>query len=134
MGHFVNSNYTKETIVEDWEMRGKRGQVFIVSVLGIVVMLLTVSSLLISTSISQLNLPKTEFREGVTQIYFGSRAAVAIGLAEQTKRLSQEAKESLYQNYTTLDELEGSEKIGLNLVSQWQKDTMRNFPATGRIP
>lgn len=112
-------------------MKRRRGQVFIVSVIGIVVMLFAVSSLLISTSISQLNMPKTEFREGVTQIYFGSRAAVAIGLADVSKRLNQKAKNSLYQNYTTLEELEGSENSGLELVSWWQEDTIRNSPATG---
>jgi len=105
--------------------------VLIISVLGIVTILLTVSSLLIATSLSGLNLPKTEFRETVTEIYFGSRAAVAIGLADVSKRLNHEASKTLYQNYTTLEELNGSENSGLELVSDWQKDSMRNYPAVG---
>jgi len=103
----------------------------IVSVLGIVVILLTVSSLLIATSLSGLNLPKTSFRETITQVDFGSRAAVAIGLAEVSKEMDHKASAKLYQKYTTIGELTGEENKGLELVSTWHKNTMQNYPATG---
>ncbi|MFQ6053175.1 MAG: DUF2341 domain-containing protein [Candidatus Bathyarchaeia archaeon] len=112
-------------------MRGRRGQILIISVLSIVIVMLTVSSLLISTSLFVLNLPESEFRETVTQIYFGSRAATAYGLADVTKRLNQKAASTLYQNYTTLEELNGSENSGLEIMSRWQNDTLRNYPTSG---
>jgi len=111
-------------------MGGKRGQVLIISVLGIVVILLTVSSVLFATSLSGLTLPKTEFKEIATQIYFGSKAAVAAGLAETSSQLNKKMENSLYQNYTTLEEL-SENNTGLKQMSDWQNKTMINYPSIG---
>jgi hypothetical protein len=102
----------------------------IVAVLGIAFVLLSVSSMLISTYLSKINLPSTPFREAVTQIYFGSRGTMATALADVTKRLNQQAKSTLYQDHTELDD-PNVKNSGFQMVSDWQNDTMRYYPATG---
>ena len=115
-------------------MRGKRGQMLITAVLGIVLVLLTVSSVLIATYLSGLNLSQFQFRETVTQIYFGSRGAVATGLADISKKLNNKAKTSppsMYQNYTDLEKYPDAIHDGLEMISNWQKDILKNYPAVG---
>ncbi|MFP3952060.1 MAG: DUF2341 domain-containing protein [Candidatus Bathyarchaeia archaeon] len=112
-------------------MRRRRGQILLLSVLGIVVILLSISTLLIKTSIMPLNLPQAKFREKATEIYYGSHAAISKALADASNNLNKRAAASNYQNYTSLDELTDEENQGLDLIDEWQRNMMRSNPAAG---
>jgi len=112
-------------------LRKRRGQILLLSVLGIVIILLSVSTLLIKTSILPLTLSQSKYRETASQLYYGSQAAISKGLADASNNLNHRAAASNYQNYTSLDELTGQENQGLDLIDEWQRDMMRNNPAAG---
>ena len=118
-------------------MREKRGQVFILSVLGIVIVLLSVSSILVSTSLAGLQLPRHQFREDITQISVSARGALASTLADISMRLNTRAELSRYQMNTFLvyTETNSSDleftKDSLEFLGKWRNDTVASYPVTG---
>jgi len=109
----------------------RRGQIFIVSILIILAMLLSTSLLLTGTVMLRLKLPEPRFRSIVLEITYSSRSALAIALADVSKRLSYEAEIHLYQNYTTLEEYPEAEEGGREILNTWLLDTLERYPALG---
>ena len=111
-------------------MRRKRGQVLILSVVGIVVVLLTVSTTLLATYTFKLNLPERDFRIIISEISFGGRAALTSSLAEVSNRLENISYASFFQEHLSLD-VPGLKQVGEEKMTKWYNDTLRSYPARG---
>jgi hypothetical protein len=114
-------------------MKKRKAQVLLFSVLGIVVILFSISTVLIKTSLTPLMLPNEKFREITTQLHYGSEASVTKGLADASNHLNRKSSGTLYQNYTSLTELNDTENMGLDLLDEWQRETIANNPAAGVV-
>lgn len=118
-------------------MKTNGGQVFIFSVLSIVFVLLGVSTILVTTTLAGISLPKQQFREDVTQIALSGRGALASSLADVSNRLKNRAQISQYQNYTYLQYSESNTSDrslavdSLVFLSKWYNDTVKSYPVTG---
>ena len=110
---------------------GDRGQIIIVSTLIILAMLLATSLLLSGTVMMKLKLPEPRFRSTILEITYSSRSALAIALADVSKRLSHRAETHLYQNYTDLDDYQEAEVGGYEIMNRWLLDTIERYPALG---
>ena len=109
----------------------RRGQILIVSTLIILMMLLSTSLLLTRTVMLRLKLPEPRFREVVLEITYSSRSALAIALADVSKRLSYRAETHLYQNYTSLGDYPEAAEGGYEIMNQWLLDTLERHPTLG---
>jgi len=107
------------------------GQILIVSTLIIMAMLLATSLLLSGTVMLRLKLPESKFRSTILEITYSSRSALAIALADVSKRLSYKAETHLYQNYTDLDDYPEAEAGGYEILDKWLLDTLERYPALG---
>ena len=119
------------------KMKEGRGQVLILSVVSIVMVMIGVSSILTVTSLAGLRLPKQQFREDVTQVALGSRAALSSALADISKRLKNRAEITQYRNYTSYD-YAGSNSSdpeltqeSLDILDKWYNNTVNTYPVTG---
>lgn len=110
-----------------------RGQILIVSTLIIMAMLLATSLLLSGTVMLRLKLPELKFRSAILEITYSSRSALAIALADVSKRLSYKAETHLYQNYTDLDDYPEAEAGGYEILDKWLLDTLERYPALGVV-
>jgi hypothetical protein len=108
-------------------LRKRKGQILLLSVLGIVIIMLSISTLLIKTSILPLDLSQPKYREKITQIYFGSQATISKGLADVSNNLHACMQLHDYKNCTS----SVGEKIGFDVINDWQRDVMKNNHAAG---
>jgi len=101
-----------------------RGQFLVLTSLGIVIMMVTLSALLAYTAVSPVHFPKTNFRETTTQLSINFRQALVISLADVTKELDRKASVRQYINYTSLDEYPQAKDKGYESLTEWQKITL----------
>jgi len=109
-------------------VNGRRGQFLILSALGIVIMMMSLSSLMAYTSLSRISLKKTDFRKVAAEVALNSRGALATALAEVSKKLDFKASVTRYSNYTTLDDYPDAELSGYEFITQWQKIVLASYP------
>jgi hypothetical protein len=111
-------------------MRRERGQVLILSVVGIVIILLTVSTTLLSTYTFKMNLPKRDYRGVISEISFGERAALTSALAEVSNLLENISYSTFFQEHLSLDS-PSLVRVGKEKMTKWYNDTLQSYPAAG---
>ena len=112
-------------------VKSRRGQFLILSALGIVIMMITLSSLLAYTSLSRISLEKTDFRRVTAEVNLNFRRALATSLAEVSKKLDFKASVSRYSNYTTLNDYPDAKLGGYEFMTQWQKTILASYSGLG---
>lgn len=116
--------------------RDNRGQMLIVSVLAIALALFTISTVLSSTYLRGLYLQKSDFRETVTGIHYGSKGAVAMALADASKRLNQREKVAPPSPYYTPSRLtlaEEDKTEGLRMIYFFRDNSIESYPMAGLV-
>ncbi len=114
------------------KLRGdKRGQFLILTTLGIVILMVTLSSLLSYTTVSPIQFSKTKFREITTALNLNFRRALAIALADASKELEHKASTERYVNFTKLEEYPEAEKKGWEFMTKWQNTTLMKYAGLG---
>ena len=114
----------------------RKGSIVIVSTLVIAIALIGVSTVLMSTYLSANTLPKTNFREIITQVASSSKGATAIALADITKSLNHREKiaaPSPYHDWSKLDLTESDIDRGNILLQIFKDNTRQTYPATGLV-
>ncbi|MGQ9679322.1 MAG: hypothetical protein ACUVV4_00930 [Candidatus Bathyarchaeia archaeon] len=117
-------------------MKQNRGQMLIVSVIAITIALLTVSTVLSSAYLSGLNFRKSDFRDTATKLYYGSKGAIAMALADASKRLNQREKTdppSPYYNRTELALTEKDKIEAMRMIHLFQNNSLKSHPMTGLV-
>lgn len=109
----------------------KRGQFLMLAALTVTVMIMSSTVLIAYISISRVNLPKTEFRETVTQISLNSRRALATALAHVSKNLNLMASVREYNEYNKLEDYPQAEEKGHEFILKWFNDTLINNAGLG---
>ena len=111
--------------------RNNRGQFLILSAVSVAIVMITFASLLASTSVSQVSLTRTNFRQATTEVTLNFRRAVAAAAAEVSKTMDFRASVSRYTNYTSLDEYPEAKLGGYEFITDWQKTILSRYPGLG---
>jgi len=111
--------------------RDKRGQFLILTTLGIVVLMVTVSALLAYTAVSPVYFSKTNFREMTTELNLNFHKALAIALADASKELEHKASTVRYVNFTKMGDYPEAGKKGLEFMTKWLNITLMKYAGLG---
>ena len=99
----------------------------IASALMIAIMIITVAELYASTSVTDIQLSKDDFREEATQISSNFKGALAMAMTEVSKELERKSSVTLYRNYTTLDSYPDAKEKGAELMTNWYETILTEY-------
>jgi len=111
--------------------RDKKGQFLVLISLGIVVVMVALSSLLAYTAVSPIYFTKTNFREMTTELNLNFHRALAIALADVSKELEHKASTVRYVNFTKLEDYPEAERKGWEFMAKWHKVILMKYAGLG---
>ena len=83
--------------------RNREGQFLVASALMIAIIFISVTSLLSSTTLTDVDILKDDFRRDSMQIISNFRGALTLALADVSNELELRSSLTNYRNYTTLN-------------------------------
>lgn len=111
-------------------IKNQKGQVMLITVLGIVLMIIAVTPLLTYIRLSS-NDEDSDFRIQVSQISLNFKEALSISLSEVSQALELKSSATRYLNYTNLEEYPAAEIIGSEFLADWHNETALQYSGKG---
>jgi hypothetical protein len=107
--------------------RNKKGQFLVASAMLIALLFISVASMLSSTTITDVNLLKDDFKKDAMQIVSNFRGALALAISEVSRELELRSSMYNYENYTTLEEYTDAETYGVKVMTDWQNIILQQY-------
>jgi hypothetical protein len=107
--------------------RNREGQFLVASALMIAILFISVTSLLSSTTLTDVDILKDDFRRDSMQIISNFRGALTLALADVSNELELRSSLTNYRNYTTLNEYPEAETYGEKLLATWHNTILQQY-------
>ncbi len=107
--------------------RNQKGQFLVASALLIAILFISVTSLLSSTTLTDVNLLKDNFRKDAMQIVSNYRGALTLAIADVSNELELRSRLYNYSCYSTLGEYPEAETYGEKLLATWHKTILQQY-------
>ncbi|MBS7614543.1 hypothetical protein KEJ18_02260 [Candidatus Bathyarchaeota archaeon] len=105
----------------------KKGQFLVASAMLIAILFISVAFTLSSTTLTDVELLRDDFRKDATQIVSNFRGALALALADVSNELELRSRLYNYTCYSTLEEYTEAETYGEKLLATWQSTIMQQY-------
>jgi len=93
----------------------------------IAILFISVTSLLSSTTLTDVDILKDNFRKDTMQIVSNFRGALTLALADVSNELELRSSLTNYENYSTLDEYPEAETYGEKLLATWHNTILQQY-------
>jgi hypothetical protein len=107
--------------------KNQKGQFLIASALLIAILFISVTSLLSSTTLTDVKLLKDDFRKDSMQIVSNFRGALTLAIADVSNELELRSRLYNYTCYSTLEEYPEAETYGEKLLATWHKTILQQY-------
>jgi hypothetical protein len=107
--------------------RNQKGQFLVASALLIAILFISVTSLLSSTTLTDVKLLKDDFRKDAMQIVSNFRGALTLAIADVSNELELRSSVYDYENYSTLEEYPEAEIYGEKVLTSWHKTILQQY-------
>ena len=108
-------------------IRNQKGQFLVASALLIAILFISVTSLLSSTTLTDVKLLKDDFRKDSMQIVSNFRGALTLAIADVSNELELRSRLYNYSCYSTLEEYPEAETYGEKLLATWHKIILQQY-------
>jgi len=107
--------------------RNKKGQFLVASAMLIAILFISVAFTLSSTTLTDVELLRDDFRKDATQIVSNFRGALTLALADVSNELELRSRLYNYTSYSTLEEYPEAETYGEKLLATWYNTIMQQY-------
>jgi len=107
--------------------RNQKGQFLIASALLIAILFISVTSLLSSTTLTDVKLLKDDFRKDAMQVVSNYRGALTLAIADASNELELRSRLYNYSCYSTLAEYPEAEIYGEKLLATWHEAILQQY-------
>jgi hypothetical protein len=108
-------------------IRNKKGQFLVASALLIAILFISVTSLLSSTTLTDVKLLKDDFRKDAMQIVSNFRGALTLAIADVSNELELRSNVYDYEKYSNLEEYPEAETCGERSMATWHKTILQQY-------